>query len=415
MGMTSGVKNTNIKRNVAWNTVGNVIYCICQWAITILVVRLASYEQAGYLSLAMTTSSSFSAIALYKMRDFQVSDVRGEFTSNEYVASRIISMLTALVLCVIYALFGNSLYQVLCIFAFMLVRIAEAFVDVLHGVDQKFDRYDYIGKSYILRGIATIISFILMLKIWGNLFGALLVMAVINLIIAYFYDWMKTSRLENLRPEYSKRLIKLFGKCLPIVIFSFLTAFINLLPKEIISELLGEEQLGIYSSIASPTLIVQVFASVVFAPFLPIISVLIESGKAEELRKRLLKVCIALGVLCIVVPIGAMLLGRIGLKLLFGSDILLNYDLFMPIVWCTTCLAIVWILSSIVVAFRKIMELLAGMIMSFVICVLDTRPLIEKYGMNGASYAQIISYVVMILFMVLICAVSLIKMSRENN
>ena len=55
------------------------------------------------------------------------------------------------------------------------------------------------------------------------------------------------------------------------------------------------------------------------------------------------------------------------------------------------------------------------MILSFVICVMDTRPLIEKYGMNGASYAQIISYVVIILFMLLICGVSLIKMRREKE
>ena len=64
------------KSNVIWNTVGSVFYSACQWIITIIVVHVATYETAGHLSLAMTMSSSFSAISLFSMRNYQVSDVK---------------------------------------------------------------------------------------------------------------------------------------------------------------------------------------------------------------------------------------------------------------------------------------------------------------------------------------------------
>ena len=61
-----------MKKDIAWNTFGNIFYGFCTWVITIIVVRLGSFEDAGYLSLAMTTSSTYNAIALFAMRNYQI-------------------------------------------------------------------------------------------------------------------------------------------------------------------------------------------------------------------------------------------------------------------------------------------------------------------------------------------------------
>src|SRR5699024_7002313 len=122
----------------------------------------------------------------------------------------------------------------------------------------------------------------------------------------------------------------------------------------------GAEELGIYSSIASPTLVVQVFATVVFNPFLPNLSLLYNSGNIDKFRKVLHKIYLLMFLMCIVVCIGAMIFGRLGLTILFGKDILEYYYLFMPIVWCTILTAIIYVLSAIVVAIRKITALVIG-------------------------------------------------------
>ncbi len=409
-------KTVNMKKNIAWNTFGSVFYSACQWVITVIVYHIASYEAAGYLSLAMTTSSSFSAISLFSMRNFQVSDVRGEYSRHIYVGSRMLTCAAALICCVVSSAFGNSAYQTLCIAAFMLVRVAEAITDVMHGEDQKHNRYDLIGKSYIIRGILTVAIFAAGLYVTKDLLTTLFIIAGANLAVAVLFDWIRTDRLAKIRPVmFSREVTELLKKCVPIVAFAFLLSLHNLIPKNVLQQIMGTEQLGIYSTIASPTLVVQVFASVAFNPFLPTFSEAYVGKDYERFLKLLRKTYLALIGLCIVVTAGAMLLGRFGLTILFGSQILEYYDLFLPIVWVTILTAIIWILSAVITAMRQMKWLLIGIIGSFVILVCTVRPCIEAFGKNGVSYVQLITYGIYILFMIGVCELTVKKQKRING
>lgn len=407
-------KAVNMKKNVLWNTIGSVFYCACQWIITVLVVRLDSFETSGYLSLAMTTSSSFSAISLFSMRHFQVSDVNEEYSSREYYGSRIITCLVAQVACMLYAaIMIKSTYHFWCVTLFMLVRVAEALVDVFHGINQKFNRYDIIGKSYILRGIFTVVSFTAGLVLTHNLIITLLIMALLNLLVSFVFDRVNTGKLENVRPiVFDKHVYKLILTCVPLVVFTFLLSMENLIPKNLLESIYGAEELGIYASIASPTLVVQVMASVIFNPFLPQFTKLYTEGKLDAFRKMFHKILIVLVGMSIVVIIGASLVGRLGLRILFGEMILKHYYLFLPIVWCTILTAMIWIISSIVIAIRQIKSLLIGIVVDFALCIALASPLVEQYSKNGVSMVQIISYAILVVYMIVVCEIA---MNREQK
>ena len=402
-------------KNVFYNTFGNIFYSFCQWLITIVVVYLENYEfgAAGILSLAMTTSSSFSAISLFSMRNYQISDTKGEFTQGQYVSSRIITCAAAFVACIIYAIPGNNLFQILCIAAFMLVRIAESLADVLFGVDQMHDRYGLICLSCTLRGIMTAGSFIVVMRMTHNLVLTLFTMAVLNLLIVVIIDVRMTFKLEKIIIKLKdKLLIKLFKQCLPLVVFTFLLSLVNLIPKQVLNMVQGEDALGVYSSIASPTVVVQVFASVAFAPFIPKLAQLLEQKEYDKFLKIQRFTYIGLAVLAGVVLAGAALLGRPALFLLFKEDILEYYDLFIPIVCCTILLAGVWVIDAIVVTVRRLKILLIGMAVDFVILCLITYPCITIYGQNGTSYAQIIALGLLLPFMAGICEFDIQKRKK---
>ena len=393
-------------KNVFYNTFGNIFYSFCQWLITIVVVYLENYEfgSAGILSLAMTTSSSFSAISLFSMRNYQISDSKGEFTQGQYVSSRLITCAVALIACIIYAIPGNNLFQVLCIAAFMLVRIAESLADVLFGVDQMHDKYGLICLSCTLRGLLTAGSFIVAMRMTHDLVITLFIMAVLNLLVVVIIDVRLTFKLEKIIIKLKdKSLIKLFKQCMPLVAFTFLLSMVNLIPKQVLNMVQGEDSLGIYSSMASPTLVVQVFASVAFAPFIPKLAQLLEKKEYDKFLKIQRFTYIGLVVLAGVVLAGASLLGKPVLFLLFKEDILEYYDLFMPIVCCTILLAGVWVLDAIVVTIRRLKILLIGMVADFVILCLITYPCISIFGQNGTSYAQIIALGLLLPFMAGIC------------
>lgn len=407
-------KENDIKRNILFNTIGSVFYCVCQWFLTILVVRLDSLETSGYLSLAMTTSSSFSAITLFGMRNFQVSDVKEEFSSKEYYGSRIITCTISLIACMLYAVaMTESFYNFGCITLFMLIRLAEGFADVFHGINQKHNRFDLIGTSYILRGIFSVLSFTVGLVLTHNLLVTLLVMAILNLLIIVVFDRWKTGELEDIKPVvWSKHIVKLLIGCVPLVIFSFLLSMENLIPKNLLEKMYGANELGIYASIASPTLVVQVMATVVFNPFLPGFTKLYTDGNYNKFQKVFHRILLVLVGMALVVVLGANLLGRFGLKLLFGKMILEYYYLFNPIVWCTILTAMIWVVSAIVIAIRQIKSLLVGIVVSFGLCVSIAQPLIERYGKNGVSVVQIIAYAVLVVYMIIICEVKIIREKR---
>ena len=128
--------------------------------------------------------------------------------------------------------------------------------------------------------------------------------------------------------------------------------------------------------------------------------------------KMLHKVYLLLGGMTVIVLLGAELLGRIGLKILFGNAILTYYDLFMPIVLWTIMTAMVWVISAILVALRKTTYLLIGMIIDFIVCLILLKPIIGAYDKNGVSFIQIIVLAIYILFMIIVCEATVYKQKK---
>lgn len=406
-------KSTSLAKDMMWNTVGNLVYCICQWVITILTVRLCSYSMAGYLSLAMSTSSTFSTISLFSMRNYQVSDVKGKYEDKEYIGSRFLTCVLALSLCCLYSITVSSTYQRICIIAFMFIRLVEGAVDVLHGINQKYGRYDFIGKSMFIRGIVTIVAFLAGIIITGDLFIALVLTAIGNAVAFIVFDIRKTGSLEKLTAKiYSKRVLELLKECLPLVVSSFLISLIPLIPRNAIQAIQGNEILGVYSSIASPTMVVQVFAQYAFGPLLPKISVMYIEKRYDQFLNLFHKLLMIFVGFTVVISIAAAIFGRLGLSILYGKSILEYYSLFMPLIWVTVGTACAWILISIVTAIRKLKSLMIIMLIGFVADFALTNSFINTFGTNGASFIQILSFIIVIVCMAVTVEMTIRK--QEN-
>lgn len=72
----------SLRTDIVWNSAGNIVYFALQWAILVVVARLSGYKYAWYLSLAISITNIFLAIASYGIRNFQVSDVDHEFENT---------------------------------------------------------------------------------------------------------------------------------------------------------------------------------------------------------------------------------------------------------------------------------------------------------------------------------------------
>ena len=394
-----------MKKDIAWNTFGNIFYGFCTWVITILVVRMGSFTDAGYLSLAMTTSSTYNAIALFAMRNYQITDSGHLYSDGEYVSSRIISCLAAYVFLAVAAVFSGSMYQAICIIAFMPVRLSEAYSDVFHGIDQMHDRYDLIGKSFTMRGIAVIVIFIAGMTVTGNLALTLGVISIATFAISILWDKRLTSKITTIEMRLKdSKILKLYLSCLPLMLFTFFMGMQMMYAKTVLSEVVGVTRQGIYASISNPTYAIQVMGAALFAPFLPVLAEYLKEREIPGFNRGVRKVTGILVVFSALVLVAASLLGRWVLGIFFGKEILDYYELFIPVVIVIIINTFVYWFQGVLVALRKNVLLAVGMIVDFMLFVILIRPAIEIFGMNGASYAQILSLGLYLLFEIIATA-----------
>lgn len=410
------MKKTTIKKSLLYNSIGTFTYLFLQWLTTFVVVWISGYETAGIFSIAMSISSIFFAISNFGMRGYQASDLKKEYSEKEYIFSRIITCLISLILTIVYAILqGYDGFVILCVCSYMIYKLSESFIDVLHGSMQKKWLYNKIGLSFLIRGIISIISFAITLKVTNNLLVSIVIMAILTYICMYFLDIKNYKRNIEISDKFNKsKLIKLFIVCLPLALYSFFTTYLVSFPRLEIEKLLGEKMLGIYTTYANPAVIIQVAASFIFSPLVTLFAQLKNDNNIKEYAKLILKCFVATLSIGIVGYVFCYFFGDFFIKLLFGKDILIYNYLLCQIIIVSTFTAITWLFASILTVMRNLKLLLLGSVVGFGISCLFADKFIDVYGLSGVNYLLIIIYIIITAFYAIIITTNL-KNMRNNK
>ena len=387
----SETKKLSVKENMIWNSIGSFLYLFSQWLLTIIIVHLSGYEDAGILSLAMSLTNMFYCIAIYGIRNYQVSDIKEKYTSDIYVTTRILTSGVAFFCCLIFvAVNGYPGKTFAAIIVYMVFKLSEAMVDVFHGIDQRLFRMDIIGKSFILRAVATFLAFTAGIYFTKSLVLAIIMMAVTAHLSVLFYDVPRSCNLEKFRINCSKvPIINLLAECFPLVIYLFLSTTIGTIPRYFLEQFWGSEILGIYASIATPAVIVQVAASYLFNPFVTVFAEKYYSKDFNGFMQLFKKCMIGIILLSVVCLAGAKIFGDFGLKLLFGKSILEYSYLLIPVIICTILTALTWFLCTLLTVMHAFKGLLISNILAVGVCAVLSVVLIPKCIMDGVNYAMI--------------------------
>jgi O-antigen/teichoic acid export membrane protein len=385
-------KKLNLQQNILWNTAGMTIYLGCQWLITVLVVRLSSdFTNSGLLTLAMSITNIFYAIAAYNMRAYQVSDVEGKYKDCIYVQMRSVTSAAALLMCVLYSLIVYHDARFWGITLYMIFRVVEAFIDILQGFDQKAMRMDIIGKSMAVRGVANVAVFAVIIKLTDSFSLAVIGMIIVSMIVMGVYDIPWAGRFATLKGRFNSRTVKrLLIECLPMGIAASLSSSIVTIPRSLLDFVKGEEMLGIYGALAVPTVIVQVAATYIFNPMLSLYAVHYANKDKERFYKLFRRTMLAILILSAAALIGAYLLEDIVLPILLGASIKPYIYLFMPMLVCTILNAAVWFETNLLVVIRDFQSYFWVTVVSAVLSLAVGYPLIRAFSMNGVNITLII-------------------------
>lgn len=389
-------KKVSIQKSIIWNSAGSMVYLITQWLISVLVVRLSGVETAGILTLAMSVNNVFYSIAMQGIRNYQVSDMKEKYTSGIYVSSRLIICILSFLVCVGYALIaGYSYGSSLCIVAYCLFKMAEAFYDVYAGICQKKWRMDWIGKSWMVKGILSFVGFVAVLAVTQSLLAAILAMALVSWLVIFFYDIPRAKKLDTIKIHLKeKKNITLMAECFPLLCYQTMSSVIPTIPRLVMEKILGGAALGIYGSVAAPTMIVQMGASYVFNPFITLFAEQYSSGNIRDFWKTFRKCMAAILLISVVALGGGKIFGHWGLKLLYGDEVAAHEDLLLPLIGCTILTAIVWFLCALLTVVREIKGLVICNVIILPVSYFGAYLLIQQYGMQGGSISLAVSYLI---------------------
>lgn len=410
------MKKKSTLANIFYNTFGMMFYYGCQWLTTLLVVRLSGFEDGGNYSLAMTFTAAFSILALFNTRQYQASDVTGEYSDQTYIRSRYIAMAIAFVICFVAMFFNDyTPYQWGVILLYMLYKCAEGWIDVYHGIDQKNSRMDYICYSFIARGVLMFAGFCGVLYVTKNLVYAIGTMTIVTYGVAFFYDKRVAERF--IQPEQKKdfqAVKRLMLAMVPLVIVAVTNNLSISLPKYFLERYYDATVLGYYSSVATPSMIVQVGASTIFVPLItPLADRLKENDKQgfKDILKKVFIVFVGLSIAAIVV---SALLGEWFLVLVFKEEIRPYTYLFVPIIISTLLISVNACLFPVCTVFREIKGQLAVGIAGIVSSFVASMIFVKQYGMDGVVIALLITLGIQIIIEVY-CVYRKMKKWRETN
>lgn len=401
----------NLKKDALYNTIGNIVYLGCQWIITVMVTRICGYEEAGILSVAMTSVNIFFVIAGYGMRSFQASDITQIYSNAQYLGSRYFTVFIGAITCILFIFVSSySAKQSLAIFLFLLYKLLEAISDVLYGILQAEGKLKFAGYSLCIKGIAGVAVFFFPLLLTKNLNFALTIFVISGLIGLLAYDvphvvGYKQSSLA-IRTQDFRQIRKLLIQCFPMFVVSVSPMILQAIPKLALERMVSTEQLGVYSSVAAPTVIISTLVSSIIIPFLPLFSHYISQHDLHSLRKLLLRslgLTFLLGILGVA---ASLLLGKFFLGLIFGRSILPYAPLLTYIILMMTFSAGLMSFNSLFIAGRKLIPLAINYVLTNLLCAVLTPFFIQVRALYGVvdvlllvQVIQMISLAIMSLFL----------------
>ena len=383
--------NLKVKNNIIYNTIGTFFYFFCQWAITVLVVKLGGYSNGGILSITISMTNIFYMISMYGVRSFQVSDIKNRYKDGDYLLLRIVTSVIS------FIFFGITLFYLdydkeiqLCMIIYMFFKLGESITDLNFGFFQRYNLYREIGISYIIKGVLTLIVFCLTLYFSKNLILTLFLETLALWFLIVVYDFKKLKNKLNLKMKTYK-VVFLLKLCFSLMLYTLILPYLNFITRYQVEKFFGTEELGYYSAITMVIVVISTLFGSIFIIIIPKISYLYKEKNVKEIIKIILKINLAIFVFTIISIIGAILLGNTVFSILFTDSIQKYMYLLIPTIITSSILGILNYLSTILISFHDLKFVLVANLIPAIFCTLLLKISILQYGMLGSLYSLIIS------------------------
>ena len=391
------VKNEkNIQHTYFWNMCAGMLNAFQSVILLIFISRLLDTSSVGVFSIAYATANLFLNIGKYGVRNYQVTDIRQEYTFGVYLRTRYLTTVFMLVVSIAYLIFmanqrNYSLTKTLIILVMCILKMVDSLEDVYHGFYQQKNRLDIAARNMFIRIAVTLIALIIGMFFLDNLLYALVISTFICVIFFVCSNKLIIKEFRPINMTYNIRNCAILLKN-GFALFwnTFITFYIINAPKYAIDATSQDVMQANYGFISMPVFVIQLITGFIYQPLLGKFALTWKNSKTEFIKIITQQICLILCI-TIVVIIGASLFGIPVLSLLYNTD-LSNYKTeLLILLFGGGLLAYTGFVYTILTIIRahKRTTVIYGMIA--LATAFTSSLLVKKYMILGASLSYVFS------------------------
>ena len=374
------------KKDYIWNSIGSFLQSAISPILLIVITRLNGVGDSGLFSFAMSLSVVFWAISLWGGRTYQVSDVKKEFSSGDYIVVRFISSLIVAVFSISFCILsGYDLIKTELIMVLVSFKILESIADSMYGVLQIHNKLYIAGISLTMKSVFGFMLFTLVDVLTKNIVYGALSIFIVNIIVIIFYDIPQMKHVEtvNLAKKNIVQAGRIMKKTAEVFVVVFLTMFSLNIPRYFLDKY-HSDQIGYFGIMAMPITLLTLFISFVLQPNVVNLSELLKRKKIKEFTKIVNKIDFITFTLGILFVISSYLIGVWVLNTVFGIDINnFRIDLTIMVIGAVAN-AFVSIYVNLLIILRRFKGQFYTLLVTNILAVVLSIYLIDKLAMLGS-------------------------------
>ena len=374
------------KKDYIWNSIGSFLQSAISPILLIVITRLNGVGDSGLFSFAMSLSVVFWAISLWGGRTYQVSDVKKEFSSGDYIVVRFISSLIVAVFSISFCILsGYDLIKTELIMVLVSFKILESIADSMYGVLQIHNRLYIAGISLTMKSVFSFMFFTLVDILTKNIIYGALSIFIVNIAVVIFYDipWMKHVESVGLTKKNIMQAGKIMKKTAEVFVVVFLTMFSLNIPRYFLDKY-HYDQIGYFGIMAMPITLLTLFISFVLQPNVVNLSELLKKKKIKEFTKIVSKIDFITFTLGILFVVSSYLIGVWVLNTVFGIDINnFRIDLTIMVIGAVAN-AFVSIYVNLLIILRRFKGQFYTLLVTNILAVILSIYLIDRLAMLGS-------------------------------
>ena len=414
-------KTNNIKRSAyVWNAL-NAMLSACECPVALMfITRISGMNDAGVFSIAFAVASLMLYIGLYGLRRFQASDLNEEFKFADYNGMRFITCGVMMLACFGYCVYGRafngySFEKAAVMLLVCVLKLVQAYTDVVHGNMQQKGRLDVAAKSSAVRYVLEVVAIVVTMIITKNLLMSVAVSAVVSIVVMMLTTMAAGRKYcDTYVPRFGAAEIKtLTIDGFPLFASLFLNMYICNAPKYAIDKYLTEEIQAAYNLIFMPAFMVMLLSNFIFNPIVKSYAELWLSDSAEQHKELWKKIRAQMLFVLGLTVLGLAVAATIGipvLSLIFGTD-LSDYKTELCIVMIGGgALGYANYFSTVITIIREQKSMIACYGIAAIFAYVLSGILVKSQGIFGAS---VMYAIIMTVLAVLLGVITLWKLNKN--